>query len=174
MDTSKHRRFASVIAIVAGLAAAAVSQQAAASERLYENIEVRGVLECAVKRDIRTMVGGRRVRCEFEPAGGLPDVVKGYFGSVRALDEGDPAADGNVLLWNILYLKNMNEAASDDSPMTGAYSPACLSVQDEYGLKDGSLIGGAMRNIALEPRDVDQDSAQRNIASAILMFEISK
>jgi hypothetical protein len=147
---------------------------AASEQQLYENLEIKGAVECEVRQDIRTLVGSDRLlRCVFKPRGGLPDVEKRYRGSVRAVDEASSHIGGDVIAWTVLALENVDVAEASDAPIIGAYSPACDSLRAEYGLKEGSLFGGVGRNIALEPRDLEGPDGRSNIAAAIIAFELS-
>ncbi|MGE0409744.1 MAG: DUF992 domain-containing protein [Amphiplicatus sp.] len=164
-----------LLSTFAGASLLGASTSSAPAEELYENLDVLGAIECTVKRDIRTMVrSDRLLRCVFKAHGGLPDVEKRYFGSVRALDETSASVEGDVIAWTVLSLKDVDNAETPADPITGTYSPACNFLRTEYGLKENSLFGGVGRNIALEPRDAEDSAGSRNVAAAIIAFEISK
>lgn len=160
--------FVILAACVAAASAAATAPPtpAPSGPRLYENIDVLGVMDCEVKGDVRLKVGGdRNLRCEYRPRG-LPDVVQGYVLSIRVMQEGFFAEDDDYVCWNVLYLRDPARAGDSGATIAGDYTAPLASVAEDFGLKEGALIGGSKKSFALEPR-CEADRAGRNIAGAL-------
>lgn len=162
-----------ILAACAAAASAATAQPMPppSGPRLYENVDVLGVMDCEVKGDIRLKVGGdRNLRCEYRPRG-LPDVVQGYVLSIRTMEEGFFAEDDDYVCWTVLYLRDPARGYGGGASIAGDYAAALASVAEEYGLKEGALVGGSMKTFALEPR-CEADRAGRNIADALRAVEL--
>lgn len=160
-------------ALISGEAGLAQSG-ATAAPQLYENIEVRGVMECKIKSDIHVIVGTKQfLRCDYTPQEGV-DVLKRYSGYVKSLKEGFSFQDGDFICWSVLYLRHVDAPADWADPIKGAYSTAAASVTQQYELKENALVGGANKAFALEPRCVAPERAGRNIADVVTGFELSR
>jgi len=157
------------------LAKAGLAQsQTTPAPRLYENIEVRGVMECIIKNDIRLVVGTEQfLRCDYTPQEGV-DVLKRYSGYVKSLKEGFSYHDGDFICWSVLYLRDVDAPADWADPIKGAYSSGAAAVIQYYELKENSLVGGANKAFALEPRCVAPERAGRNIADVVTRIELSR
>jgi len=162
-----------VCALISSAAALAQSQTTPAP-KLYENIDVRGVLECRINKDIRLIVDTEQfLRCDYVPQEGV-DVLKRYSGHVKSLKEGFSYHDGDFICWSVLYLRDADAPADWADPIKGAYSNAPGSTIQHYELKENTLVGGANKAFALEPRCVAPERAGRNIADVVTGIELSR
>lgn len=174
MRRSSILLFSAIGLSIGAIAAPSTAQMApeSSSRDLYENLDVLGVLDCEINGDIRLAIAEKQaLGCEYRPRG-LPDVVKGYSLTVRALQEGVFARDDDFLCWTVLYLKDAEGPYAPGEAIAGDYSAALPSVADAYSLKEGTLTGGSRRSFALEPR-CTRERMGRNVAEMVKAAELS-
>lgn len=152
---------------VGGIASAAFADES----QLYESFETLGALDCEIAGDIRLIAGTDRfLRCDYTPRD-VPDGLKRYAGYVREVQEGRGTTSDDFACWTVLHLKSEESAEPARGAVKGVYSSATAAAIEQYGLKDGALVGGRKQQFALEPRCVAPRSGD-NVAHVILRFEI--
>lgn len=139
---------------------------------LYEKLEVFGVMDCVVDGDIRLAVSEERVlHCDFVRRG-QPGQLKRYLGRALEVKPAVAVADDDFICWTALLLRKDGAPDIDGAAgVKGAYRSASGALAEEYGLKENTLVGGAEKTFALEPR-CTAERAGRNIAEAVLRFEL--
>jgi Protein of unknown function (DUF992) len=152
------RRTASVIAVMAGLAAL-IGPASAQGVRV-------GTLTCGVASGWGFVFGSSRaLNCTFVDAGGRQEH---YVGSISKFGADIGYTSGGVIVWTVVAPVN----ALARGALAGNYAGGTASATVGVGLGANALVGGGSNSIALQPLSIEGNQGL-NVAAGIAAISLT-